>query len=182
MAETLIISGAHSVGGNTETLVQHVQQNAGPSAEILVLREKRIQHCNGCRTCERTGSCVIDDDMQGIYPLLEHTPSVVLVTPLYFLSVSSVMKQFVDRCQVLYARRYIHKTLIDDAARRGIVIAQGATENQGDFAGISLIARSFFYSIGIRSIRPLFLTDVDKRGDINLIASLDEQLRIILQR
>lgn len=35
--------------------------------EMICLRDKHIEGCRSCDSCERTGTCVIEDDAQAIY-------------------------------------------------------------------------------------------------------------------
>lgn len=95
-------------GGNTETLVSEVlasAQEAGAETELLLLRDKHIQPCDGCRSCHKTGACHIRDDMQEICPRLEEADAIVLGTPVYFWTVSGQCKVFIDRTYCYHISR-----------------------------------------------------------------------------
>ena len=97
-------------GGNTETLVSEVlgsAQEAGAEMELLLLRDKIIQPCDGCRTCHKTGVCHIRDDMQEIYPELEAADAIVLGTPVYFWTVSGQCKTLIDRTYCYHTSRHL---------------------------------------------------------------------------
>lgn len=129
-----------------------------------------------------TGRCIIKDDMQPLYGMLMRTRIVVIVTPLYFFSVSSRMKTFVDRCQPLYARRFILKDIKDEAGRIGIIASCGATQKKHRFSGTALTAEFFFRSIGIRNMRTLFLTGIEDQGDIETVTAIEKRIGALFTR
>ena len=91
--------------GNTEFVLKRILTKAeelGSSVELVLLREKRIEFCNGCLNCDSTGECNIRDDMQIIYPKLENADLIILGSPNYFHNVSGMMKNFVDRLLPFY--------------------------------------------------------------------------------
>lgn len=86
--------------GNTEILVSEVlasAREAGAETELVLLRGKDIQPCDGCRSCHKTGVCHVKDDMQGIFPKLEEADALVLGTPVYFWTINAQCKLFIDR-------------------------------------------------------------------------------------
>lgn len=97
-------------GGNTETLVSEVlasSQEAGAQTELLLLRDKSIRPCDGCRSCHKTGACHIRDDMAEIYPKMEAADAIVLGTPVYFWTVSGQCKVFIDRTYCYHTSRLL---------------------------------------------------------------------------
>jgi multimeric flavodoxin WrbA len=94
--------------GNTEFLLREALKAArekGAGTELILLREKRIEHCDGCGKCEKTGECHIRDDMQEIYKKLEDADAIVLASPNYYDNISGLMKNFIDRTLVYYGPR-----------------------------------------------------------------------------
>jgi multimeric flavodoxin WrbA len=61
-----------------------------------------IRPCNACDACLKTSepACVVDDDMQSLYPKLLQADVIVLASPIYWFTVSAQAKLFMDR---LYA-------------------------------------------------------------------------------
>ncbi len=95
-------------GGNTEVLVSEVlasAQEAGAETEILLLRDKTIQPCDGCRSCHKTGLCHVQDGMQEIYPKMEAADALVLGTPVYFWTVTAQCKTLIDRTYCYHINR-----------------------------------------------------------------------------
>ncbi len=94
--------------GNTEFVLKRILEKAGAfgaKTEIVLLREKRIEFCNGCLSCDSTGECAIRDDMQLIYPELESADLIIFGSPNYFSNVSGMMKNFIDRLNPFYANK-----------------------------------------------------------------------------
>ena len=91
--------------GNTEFVLKRILTKAeelGSSVELVLLREKRIEFCNGCLSCDSTEKCNIRDDMQIIYPKLEGADLIIFGSPNYFYNVSGMMKNFIDRMHPFY--------------------------------------------------------------------------------
>ena len=91
--------------GNTEFVLKRILTKAeelGSSSELVLLREKRIEFCDGCLNCDSSGECSIRDDMQIIYPKLEEADLVIFGSPNYFHNVSGMMKNFIDRLLPFY--------------------------------------------------------------------------------
>ena len=87
--------------GNTEFMVKtclEACKKAGAETELILLRQKKIRHCDGCDSCYETGKgCHIKDDMQKVYKSLFNSETWVLGSPNYFKNVSGLMKDFIDR-------------------------------------------------------------------------------------
>ncbi|GAJ23061.1 unnamed protein product, partial [marine sediment metagenome] len=59
--------------------------------------------------CLEAGRCKIEDDMQMVYRELEDADRIVLASPIQFMGVTAQMKAMIDRCQALWARKYLLK-------------------------------------------------------------------------
>jgi multimeric flavodoxin WrbA len=95
------IVGSKRKNGNTSILVQkalEVAEKEGIETELIYLGDYTIKDCNGCEACKDTYQCVIEDDMQKIYPLLLKADALILGSPTYFYNVTADMKAFIDRC------------------------------------------------------------------------------------
>lgn len=99
--KVLGVVGSQRKRGNTSSLVQEALkplEREGFEAELLFLSEYEIKSCRGCEECKETLKCVLNDDMQKIYPLMLEADAVILGSPTYFYNVSADMKVFLDRC------------------------------------------------------------------------------------
>ena len=96
----LIVSGSPRTDGNTDLLcniLKSEMEGMGERALIIRIYDYEIKPCASCRLCVERGNCVIQDGMQRIYPLLLQTDGMVVVSPVYFNSIPSQLKAFIDR-------------------------------------------------------------------------------------
>jgi multimeric flavodoxin WrbA len=82
-----------------------VAKEAGCDTEMFLMSEKHVAPCDACRTCFETGSCVVQDDMQDLYEMLERADGIIIGSPVYFGSVSAQGKAVMDRMFALLQRR-----------------------------------------------------------------------------
>jgi multimeric flavodoxin WrbA len=78
-------------------------RDAGGEVKTFSLRGMDIRPCDGCDACQgfSANGCVIDDDMQLIYPVIKQASAVVLATPVYWFTFSAQLKLVVDRFYAL---------------------------------------------------------------------------------
>lgn len=76
-------------------------KEAGAETEIIKLGDLKIQYCDGCLSCDETGKCHINDDMESILEKMVEADGFVFGTPDRFDNVSGLMKNFMDRTNPL---------------------------------------------------------------------------------
>ena len=94
------ISGSPRKEGNTDILIKRALAGAkaqGAVTQFISLSDYDIADCNGCEGCAKSTQCIIKDDMQRIYPLLDDADALVIGSPTYFYNVTGLMKVFLDR-------------------------------------------------------------------------------------
>lgn len=100
------INGSHKgKDGNTDIMVNaflNGAQKAGAETVNILLAEKEINYCRGCKVCwfHNSGKCVIRDDMDEIISLMKGADIHIFATPIYFDNISSRLKVFIDRLMV----------------------------------------------------------------------------------
>lgn len=104
--DIITILGSPRKNGNSIALAKQVGQGAkdsGANVEAFHIHGMDIQFCAGCSKCrEKTSdNCVIDDDMQRLYPKLRQAHAIVFASPIYWAHVSGQMKVLMDRCFAL---------------------------------------------------------------------------------
>ena len=85
--KVLILSTSPRRGSNSEALAEAFAggaREAGHEVELIALRGKDLRFCQGCFACQKTGKCVIKDDMQEIVPKMEQANVLVFATPIYY--------------------------------------------------------------------------------------------------
>ena len=107
MKKVISIMGSPRKNKNTDmlldTFTNGVLENEY-SVKKVYLREKKISPCVACGYCEKTGECIIKDDMNEIYTLFDEGDIFVIASPLYFNTVSSLTKIMIDRCQKYFSQ------------------------------------------------------------------------------
>jgi len=98
----LIVMGSPRREGNSATLAKQVAagaEAAGAEVESFYLHDMDIQPCTACDACrgEMDRDCVIDDEMEILYPKVRHSDAMVIASPIYWFSVSAQTKLFMDR-------------------------------------------------------------------------------------
>ena len=107
MSKILIISASPRVNGNSDILAEQFKkgaEEAGNKVETIHLRNLNYGFCKGCLACQKTGKCVLKDDIADVFPKIMEADKIVLASPVYYYSLSGQMKTFLDRCNPLYGR------------------------------------------------------------------------------
>ena len=100
----LVVMSAGTRLGNTDRLTDAyikglVEKNY--TVTKVYLGSMRLEGCRGCGACQKNGHrCVVQDGMQQIYPLFAACDTLVMASPLYFWTITSRLKAFIER---LYA-------------------------------------------------------------------------------
>lgn len=164
----LIINGSPRKHKNCDMIIKNIVEKFEKNNinyKILDLYKMNIDYCTACGACERTGYCRIKDDMTPIYEEINQSTGMITVSPMYFASVSSKVKTFVDRTQAFFASKYIlKKPSIDrDKFRLGMYIAVGGqTEHENQFLGGQLVMDIFYKSINTDLKYNLYLSNADE--------------------
>ncbi|MFW9917179.1 MAG: flavodoxin family protein [Candidatus Thorarchaeota archaeon] len=98
----VILKGSPRKKGNTCTLADALAKGAmdnGAMVEEFFLQKMDIKPCNACNACinKPAKECVIEDDMQQIYPALRSADSIVIASPIYWFNMSAQTKLVIDR-------------------------------------------------------------------------------------
>lgn len=100
MKNILIIQGGGRSNGNTSQLVDSFMNGAkesGNSVELISLIKNEVKGCLGCNTCRYGKPCVQKDSFNALIPSIKNADCIVFASPLYFWTISSRMKAFIER-------------------------------------------------------------------------------------
>jgi len=103
----LAINGSHRKGKNTAKMLSIVLDSAkscGASTELLELTDYNINFCKSCNACLAEPKCSIKDDMAVIGKKLIEADGIVVGSPVYWMNVTAVMKNFIDRTRWMHMR------------------------------------------------------------------------------
>ncbi|MFW6181859.1 MAG: flavodoxin family protein [Spirochaetota bacterium] len=127
--QVLIVLGSPRERGNSASLADRVAegvQSAGGVWERVFLHGLRISPCNACDRCQADlrRFCVIEDDMQDLYPRILRAHALLIAGPVYWFTMSAQTKLFMDRC---YALLGPGGSLLE-GKRIGLALAYGDTD------------------------------------------------------
>ena len=100
MKNILIIQGGGRTNGNTAQLINSFASGAkesGHSVEIISLMKNEVKGCLGCNACRYGKPCIQKDAFNGIVPKINAADCIVFASPLYFWTISSKLKAFIER-------------------------------------------------------------------------------------
>ena len=100
MKKILVLVTGGRPRGNTCQLADAFAQGAreaGHEVQVLYLQNKEIRGCLGCNACRYGKPCVQKDDFHSLIPKIEAADLLVFASPLYFWTISSRLKAFIER-------------------------------------------------------------------------------------
>jgi multimeric flavodoxin WrbA len=139
----LILKSSPRKKGNSNTLAAQVEKGAqekGAWVESLSLAEMDIKPCDACDICLESGECILEDDMQQIYPLLLKADAIVIAGPVYWFTISAQAKLCIDRWYALPDGSFKDKEF-------GVLLTYGDTDlyNSGGINAIHTYEAMFRY-------------------------------------
>lgn len=166
----VIVLGSPRRNGNSEILAQAVAdgfQSTGGTVEYIRLNDLAIRPCQGCGGCDKTGVCVIKDEMVEVYEQVDRADRLLIVSPIYFYSLSAQTKIFIDRMQARWSRRYnLKERFRENDGRRGYLLATAATQGQKLFESSELMVRYALDAVDMECGESFLVRGVDDRGAV----------------
>lgn len=98
--KVLMINGSPNEHGCTYTALREAAdtlEKHGIESEIVYLGKKPIAGCNACMQCQKTGRCVIPDQVQIVQAQLDDYDAIVAGSPVYYAGLSGQICAFLDR-------------------------------------------------------------------------------------
>lgn len=169
--KVLGIAGSPRRGGNTNLLLAEVIRGAasrGAEVKTIILNDLKITPCQHCDVCLEAGKCKIEDDMQMVYRELEEADRIVLASPIQFMGVTAQMKAMIDRCQALWAKKYVLNMppLGNKRERKGLFISVGGRKITNLFEPALATVKTLFRILDIAYAGELLFSGVDEKGAI----------------
>ena len=152
--------------GNSEAILKRLKQileKKGVENEIILLREKNIERCDGCvEYCNKNLDCQKEDDMVEIFEKIRNADGYVFVSPNYFKMPPGIFKNFIDRCSILYTAQ------TDMSKKRAIVIVVGTDATEEIDVFLKNICDNFCKTLGISVIaKKSFRSRSELKGNYN---------------
>ncbi len=163
----LVILGSPRKGGNSETLARKVGETveqSGGQVDYIRLNDLSLRPCQGCGGCDKTGNCVVKDDMTDLYTAADAADRILMVSPVYFYGLSAQCKIFGDRFQARWARKYLLKERVrPEDGRKGYLISTAATKGKRIFECSVLTTKYIYDAMDVEHGGELLVKGVDKR-------------------
>ena len=168
----LVFLGSPRKKGNSEILTNAVLdgvRQAGGRPEIIRLCDLKISPCISCGGCDKTGKCVVEDDMTPLYDKIITVDRIIVSSPIFFYGVTAQTKAFIDRTQALWNRKRILQEKgkwIENHERKGFFVSVAATRGVRIFEGAVLTMKYGYDAMGMQYAGDFLVTGPDKRGDM----------------
>ena len=170
--DVLVFLGSPRKKGNSEILTEAVLEGvreAGGSPEIIRLCDLKISPCISCGGCNKTGKCVVEDDMTPLYDKIITIDKIIVASPIYFYGITAQTKAFIDRTQALWNRKRLMEKKgewLENTERKGFFISVAATRGARIFEGAVLTMKYGYDAMGTNYAGDFLVTGPDKRGDM----------------
>ncbi len=171
MGTVLAVSSSPRRNGNSELLLQSFNkgvQEEGWSVNTVRISDLEFGPCKACDGCAATGECILQDDMQSIYPMVASAGAMVIATPIYFGSMSAQLKMFIDRFQCWWHAKYRLKSpfVKPEEGKPGFFLAVGALKNKEYSNNALAVAKVYFHTVNYRYDNFLCYYGLDEKGAI----------------
>ena len=84
--------------GNIDRMVKAILEKSGHEVEFVKLTDLDYSGCKGCvQLCAKPQVCVLEDDAQPYYEKIKQADAVVIGTPVYFDTITSMVWAFIER-------------------------------------------------------------------------------------
>jgi multimeric flavodoxin WrbA len=170
----LAVSASPRRGGNSDRIARRAlasAREAGVPGAFVRLADHRFEPCIGCERCRRDKICTAHlDGMQLLYPHVERSRGLLLVSPVHNYNVTAWMKAFIDRLYCYYdfgpERPGGWSTRLADQERKAAVVSVGEQHGE-EGVGVTLEAmRRPLAALGYEVLEEFSVTGVFPRGRV----------------
>lgn len=199
MIKALGILGSPKKAGNADILLKEALKGAascGAKTEKICLGDLEFKGCIECNGCDKTGVCVLEDDMTPIYDKIKTADAVILASPIFFASVTAQLKAMIDRCQSEWVAKYILKKRNqkpetsppwpdipagrgNQRQRKGAFICVSGHKKDTFFKVAKKTIDVFFRTMDVDFSDELFVGGVDKLGEVKNVKGALEKAYIL---
>jgi NAD(P)H-dependent FMN reductase len=159
--------------GNTAKLLDRAlkgAEDAGCMVEKILVTNLDFQACEEMMFCKDHDTCIMDDDMQQLYPKFKEMDSLIIASPVMTMGIPGKLKSMMDRFQVFFMAKYMRKKPFISKERRverkGLFICISGMKIPEVFVGAKLTVRAFFDIIDCQYTDELLISDMDTIRDV----------------
>lgn len=151
---TLVINGSPHPNGESMTIFNEMREHLNGNIDIIMTYGNKISPCIDCRHCWEHDECAIKDGMQAIYDNIDSYDNVIIVSPLHFSELSSMLLKVASRLQVYWCAEFFRKKELIHKPKKGVLIVTGGG-NTGTSKPIST-AKMIFKHLNAEMIGSIF--------------------------
>jgi len=132
----LILNGSPNKNGHTMRLAKDIFGNGGHN--VLHLYDLDIKSCDDCKLCQKKIGCKYNqDDWPKLHDALQDEETLVLVSPIYFGTLTDKLLAALNRFQQVFAAKFTHKAETPGVKHLYLVTTCGA-DNSVMFEGVEI--------------------------------------------
>jgi multimeric flavodoxin WrbA len=170
----LAIIGSKRKNGNTSILIDKIYENISSKSinlNKLFIKDYTFEGCLGCNSCHDSTTCIMNDDMQKIYKMMDDTDVLILASPTYYYNVTADMKKLIDRFFCLNIFDKNDRTLWtskyhESGKKAGIVVSICEQQSKEDIGFTTLAMKKPLQDIGYNIIYTIEAINSFYKGDI----------------
>ena len=134
----LILNGSPRPNGNTASMIRAYAEGAteaGHTVHMVDVCKMKIGGCLACEYCHTkgNGTCIQNDDMQSVYPLLKDAEMIVLASPIYYHSFTGQLQCTINRIYALDKPKNLKKAALLMSSDSDLVYSGAIFEYQNSF-------------------------------------------------
>ena len=159
--------------GNTAKLLDRAlkgAEDAGCTVEKIEVAGLDFEACSEMLFCKDHETCIMDDDMQQLYPKFKEMDGLIIATPVMTMGIPGKLKSMMDRFQVFFMAKYMrNKPFVSkerSVERKGLFICISGMKIPEVFLGAKLTVKAFFDIIDCQYTDELLISDMDTIRDI----------------
>jgi multimeric flavodoxin WrbA len=163
------INASPRIGGNSDLLLDKALEGAKSASGIvekIVLSELKFSPCQECEKISHDGLCLVQDEFQIIFDKIKQADALILVSPIFFGSVSAQAKMMIDRFQCAWVGKNIFKKEVFPKKGIGTFICVQASDRMDFIDNAKAIVKNLFAVINFEYKKELFVVRVSKKAQI----------------
>jgi multimeric flavodoxin WrbA len=175
----VIINGSLRKNGATANILNEFEKTLLQYGDVDVsyfqLSDLKVEYCQGCCACYRTGRCFIKDDCETLSQAISEADGLIIGSPTYASGVSGKLKTFIDR------GHFVVEQLLSGTCALSVITYENAGGNS-----VSQYLKNLFVLSGANNIGSLAVKVPFGENPINQnakrISALSGRLYLAIQK
>jgi multimeric flavodoxin WrbA len=171
--KVIALLGSPILDGNTARLLDEAirgVEEEGVAVEKIEVAHMDVLPCMEFFQCKGSETCLIQDEMQGIFKKFREMDGLIIATPIMTMGIPGRLKSFMDRFQVFYMAKYHRgRSFISPERRRErrmLFISIAGMNIPDVFEGARMTVRAFGEIIDCPLWDEVLRNDMDTIQDI----------------